>query len=48
MGSQVDIMDNHPRAGWDKAFAAMGDRGDDLLFDETVRGEWDETEWAWR
>lgn len=47
-GSQVIIAAaDHPRAGWDKAFAAMAEQGDDRLLDETTATEWDETEWEW-
>jgi antitoxin MazE len=36
-----------PRLGWDKAFAAMSDQGDDVLSDEDLTPEWDRTEWEW-
>jgi hypothetical protein len=40
---------DQPRQGWDEAFKAMADQGDEALLDE---GElqpslWDETEWEW-
>jgi len=37
------------RAGWDKAFKTMGEKGDDApLFDETdISNSWDEEEWQW-
>jgi antitoxin MazE len=36
-----------PRLGWDEAFAAMSVRGDDVLLDEDLMAEWDQTEWEW-
>ena len=38
-----------PRRGWEEAFRAMAERGDDALLDrETVSGSsWDEQEWEW-
>lgn len=37
------------RAGWDKAFKKMGEKGDDKpLIDETdISNSWDEEEWHW-
>jgi antitoxin MazE len=35
------------RAGWDEAFAAMAERGDDRLLDPEIVSSWDETEWQW-
>jgi antitoxin MazE len=37
------------RAGWDKAFKTMGEKGDDKpLIDETdISNSWDEEEWHW-
>jgi antitoxin MazE len=37
------------RAGWDKAFKIMGEKGDDkLLIDEKgISNSWDEQEWQW-
>jgi antitoxin MazE len=37
------------RAGWDKAFKTMGEKGDDKpLIDETdISNSWDEEEWQW-
>jgi len=47
-GSQVIIAAaSHPRAGWDKAFAAMAERGDDQLLDAPTSSSWDESEWEW-
>jgi antitoxin MazE len=39
----------NPRAGWDDAFKAMADRGDDTIMDEAenVSHSWDEDEWQW-
>ncbi len=41
---------DHPRAGWDEAFALMALQGDDALLDEgeLVPTRWDEEEWEWR
>ncbi|MGA2581774.1 MAG: AbrB/MazE/SpoVT family DNA-binding domain-containing protein [Tepidisphaeraceae bacterium] len=37
-----------PRAGWDKAFKKMREKGDDFLIDPAVPlTEWDSTEWTW-
>jgi antitoxin MazE len=36
-----------PRLGWDEAFATMSVRGDDVLLDEDLMAEWDQTEWEW-
>lgn len=38
-----------PRQGWDEAFRAMAQRGDDRLLDEETGSltQWDETEWQW-
>ncbi len=37
------------REGWDRAFAAMAERGDDRLLDADAPAltTWDETEWEW-
>ena len=39
-----------PRTGWETAFRAMAERGDDRLLDDiggpTTR--WDEDEWEWK
>ena len=39
----------HPRAGWEEAFRAMAERGDDRLLDlgDDMPSEWDEREWQW-
>jgi antitoxin MazE len=39
----------NPRAGWDDAFKAMADRGDDIILDkaENISNSWDEDEWQW-
>jgi antitoxin MazE len=39
----------HPRQGWDEAFQAMAERGDDRLLDDDLTGhtEWDQKEWQW-
>jgi antitoxin MazE len=36
-----------PRSGWDAAFKAMAERGDDILLDPVARETWDEDEWEW-
>jgi antitoxin MazE len=38
-----------PRQGWDEAFRAMAEQGDDRLLDDDVSAqtEWDTTEWQW-
>ena len=37
------------RSGWDDAFRAMRERGDDVLLDgeSLAATEWDTTEWEW-
>ena len=39
-----------PREGWEAAFRAMGQAGDDRLVDsaESSVTSWDETEWEWK
>lgn len=37
-----------PRAGWDEAFQAMAENGDDQMIDgDAPSTHWDETEWTW-
>jgi len=36
-----------PRQGWEEAFRAMAERGDDRLLDEPRPTSFDETEWEW-
>ncbi len=36
-----------PRQGWDEAFAAMAERGDDWLLDPPAPTAWDGSEWEW-
>ncbi len=40
---------SNPRAGWDDAFKAMADRGDDMIIDkaENISHSWDDNEWQW-
>ncbi|MBA7539890.1 hypothetical protein ES705_32175 [subsurface metagenome] len=40
---------SNPRAGWDDAFKAMADRGDDTIIDEAenISHSWDDDEWQW-
>ena len=36
------------REGWDTAFKAMADAGDDApLLPDDMSNEWDDTEWTW-
>ncbi len=39
----------HVRQGWEEAFKAMGEQGDDELLDAEapVSNDWDEEEWEW-
>jgi len=39
----------YPRQGWDEAFQAMAERGDDQLLDDdlTSQTRWDQEEWEW-
>jgi antitoxin MazE len=49
-GSRIVIRAaNHPRAGWEEAFASMAARGDDALLDAEAGTltRWDESEWEW-
>ena len=47
-GSQLVIRAaNHPRAGWDEAFATMAARGDDEPLAMPSKTRWDESEWRW-
>jgi len=38
-----------PRYGWEEAFKAMAEEGDDRLLDAEIQTatEWDEREWEW-
>ena len=40
---------SNPRAGWDDAFKAMADKGDDMIIDEVenISHSWDDDEWQW-
>ena len=40
---------SNPRVGWDDAFKAMADKGDDALIDgeTSIPNSWDEEEWQW-
>lgn len=54
---ELEVEDNRliirsvhaPRNGWDKAFAEMAEKGDDVLLDKDARlaTDWDKTEWRW-
>jgi len=39
----------HVRQGWEAAFKAMGEQGDDKLLDAEVpvSNDWDEQDWQW-
>jgi len=41
---------DHIRAGWDSAFQAMVQSGDDHLLDgdEAIETKWDKEEWEWQ
>lgn len=57
IGSDVEIEVQHQslvirsakqaRLGWAEAFASMSVQGDDVLLDEDINTEWDQTEWEW-
>jgi len=39
---------NNIREGWDAAFKAMGENGDDeMLVHDNISHSWDEQEWKW-
>jgi antitoxin MazE len=40
---------SRPREGWDEAFRAMAEAGDDTLLDGDLAStsKWDEDEWEW-
>ena len=40
---------SNPRIGWDNAFKAMAEKGDDALIDgeTSILNSWDEKEWQW-
>lgn len=35
------------RVGWDEAFAQMAQQSDDVLLDQELSTEWEQTEWEW-
>ena len=37
----------NPREGWDAAFRAMAESGDDALLDPGASTRWDDEEWGW-
>ncbi len=41
---------SHPRSGWDDAFKAMAQKGDDVLVtgDDNIAHPWDDEEWQWK
>jgi antitoxin MazE len=54
--AELDVRDGQiiirpagrPRTGWDAAFQAMAERGDDALLDPMEGpSRWDEKEWTW-
>ncbi|AHJ30571.1 AbrB/MazE/SpoVT family DNA-binding domain-containing protein [Nodularia spumigena CS-584] len=52
---EIEVHGNHliirpveqARANWDKAFAAMAEKHDDILLDDINTTEWDQVEWEW-
>ncbi len=40
---------SNPRTGWDNAFKAMANKGDDTLIngETSISHSWDEEEWQW-
>lgn len=53
---EVEAQGNHllirpltaPRAGWQEAFQAMSQAGDDRMLDDDLgASRWDEEEWEW-
>ncbi|MBN2497900.1 MAG: AbrB/MazE/SpoVT family DNA-binding domain-containing protein [Deltaproteobacteria bacterium] len=40
---------SRPRRGWEDAFAAMAEKGDDRLLegDAVLESSWDEEQWEW-
>jgi antitoxin MazE len=40
---------SNPRTGWDSAFKAMAEKGDDALIDgdDNISHSWDKDEWQW-
>ena len=49
-GNRIVIApSDHPRSGWDAAFAAMAAHDDALLLDasDLPSTKWEETEWTW-
>jgi antitoxin MazE len=38
----------HPRQGWEKAFKAMAENGDDALLNPDAGNTWDREEWEWK
>ncbi len=52
---EIEVHGNHliirpieqARANWDKAFAAMAEKHDDVLLDDINTTEWDQLEWEW-
>ncbi len=35
------------RLGWNEAFAQMAQQSDDVLLDQELSTEWEQTEWEW-
>ena len=35
------------RMGWNQAFAAMAEQGDDILLDAVSPTDWERVDWAW-
>lgn len=46
--NQIIIRSASPRQGWEEAFRAMGENGDDKLLDaELNQTEWEQKDWQW-
>ncbi|MDZ7801828.1 MAG: AbrB/MazE/SpoVT family DNA-binding domain-containing protein [Trueperaceae bacterium] len=46
-GDALMIRPAHARQGWDEAFQAMAERGDDQLLDAPDGTRFDDEEWMW-
>ncbi|GAX34103.1 AbrB/MazE/SpoVT family DNA-binding domain-containing protein [Nodularia sp. NIES-3585] len=52
---EIEVHGNHliirpvkqARTGWEKAFATMAEKHDDVLLDDIKTTEWDQVEWEW-
>jgi hypothetical protein len=47
-GSQLTVQPlPQLRMGWNQAFAAMAEQGDDILLDAFSPTDWERVDWAW-